>query len=832
MASISILLTLPKSSKGLTELKDTVSERHTNDNGSASPRRKVPRLDTDSDSASASRSQIAATANLSSGLNKSGPLTLHITGGDLFNKHTSGDKEFSLLHRCIRVLFDSEQNQSFPATNQAIYNACRTVVNVAKKGEGLYDVFQMELERCVGKLARDCSQDKPPMEWMSYFVTTCEWFQARINLATSLFTYLDQEYVANNSALEPIRIIAYAAFEASIFGNTRIILSLQEGLEAWAESERNTRTPHPNRDIIPRLIYHLIAHGQYDKFEQHYVRITQEYYTTESERLSQEQQKDPQAFFQHVCGRITEEGERSKDVLPAGSWGLLRETTERALWKGRLEWLATETVGPYMVAGDMESLGTMYDLFGRVDGLKVLCAAFRKYMISSVVEVVKDTEKDDDMVDRLLNLRKMANNTIEKAFSKPSMSTIDFTSSPRKHPDQTFIYALADAFTMGFKARRNKPAEMIAKYLDKAMRKGQGESSDADFDTILNNALELYRFSEDKDVFRTFYHRSLAKRLLLGKSASNDFEISMLKKMKEKYDPEFGMGEDMFKDLALSKENMEDYHMKMDDDNPGRKLYVMVLQRSAWPFRGNDMEAEKEDSANKDGKILGEYRKDIFLPPDMQEQLNGFEKYYKGKHASRKLDWNHGLGTATLKARFSTSVKELSVSLYQTVVLLLFNESPEISFHDIKAQTMMSNDGELRRTLQSLACGKKKVLKKIPPGRDVNDDDVFRFNADFTDPRPKIHINSIQAKVSPEESKKTNAAIEGDRKMYLDAAIVRIMKANKTMMYEKLKTATIDAVKNHFRPEVEVIKQRVDSLVETEYLERDKVERNKFHYVA
>jgi cullin-4 len=58
------------------------------------------------------------------------------------------------------------------------------------------------------------------------------------------------------------------------------------------------------------------------------------------------------------------------------------------------------------------------------------------------------------------------------------------------------------------------------------------------------------------------------------------------------------------------------------------------------------------------------------------------------------------------------------------------------------------------------------------------------------------------------------------------------MKANKTMTYEKLKNATIDAVKNHFRPQVDIIKQRVDSLVEGDYLERDKSERNIFHYVA
>lgn len=55
-------------------------------------------------------------------------------------------------------------------------------------------------------------------------------------------------------------------------------------------------------------------------------------------------------------------------------------------------------------------------------------------------------------------------------------------------------------------------------------------------------------------------------------------------------------------------------------------------------------------------------------------------------------------------------------------------------------------DAELRRTLQSLACGKKRVLKKRPAGKDVNEDDVFVFNDAFEDPRAKVHINSIQVK--------------------------------------------------------------------------------------
>jgi cullin 4 len=58
------------------------------------------------------------------------------------------------------------------------------------------------------------------------------------------------------------------------------------------------------------------------------------------------------------------------------------------------------------------------------------------------------------------------------------------------------------------------------------------------------------------------------------------------------------------------------------------------------------------------------------------------------------------------------------------------------------------------------------------------------------------------------------------------------MKARKKLTYEEIKTQTIEAVRKHFAPEVSSIKQRVDSLVEMEYLRRDEEDRNLFHYVA
>ena len=81
--------------------------------------------------------------------------------------------------------------------------------------------------------------------------------------------------------------------------------------------------------------------------------------------------------------------------------------------------------------------------------------------------------------------------------------------------------------------------------------------------------------------------------------------------------------------------------------------------------------------------------------------------------------------------------------MFQALVLLQFKSSVnEISFEELKANTLIE-DSELRRTLQSLACGKSRVLQKVPRGRDVEDGDVFVYNADFTNPLFVIKINQV-----------------------------------------------------------------------------------------
>ncbi|KAI0638919.1 Cullin-domain-containing protein [Trametes polyzona] len=765
MTDVFTLLTLPQTSKAFSALP-----AHPQPAAAASGAR------------DSSRSRVAGAVE--SAADKRGPVVLRVVGHPIkATTESINEADYALVRRTIRILLTPGEVATLPATYDRISRACRAAVSDAGKGEGLYESMKMELERCVGTIERSLANDeRRGTEWLVPFTEAC---------ACSLTRSTFRMY-------RPLVRLAYTQFENAVIKSTRVMQAIRDGIADWLQWERTNRAPHTLRAHLPRLVQHLRRHGLYkDVVESTYLTLTQTFFTKESDELATAGTISAKDFLMHVQTRSEEEFERAQEVLLDESVAPVRDMAEGALLAGRLDWLAKDALETLMAARNDAQLKKMYKLFAKVGGLKVLNGTFKLYVQKTVKGIVTDQEHDDEMVPRLLEFKTFCDKLVAQAF-----------------PNKDFTYGLEDAFRAGFKARRNKPAEMIAKHIDKAMRRGQKAKRDEDFQAELDAVLALYRFTDDMDVFRAFYQRALAKRLLLGRSASDDFERAVLKKLKEQYDPEFGTSDNMFTDLTLSRELMQEFleqQRKKGADGTVQRLNVMVLQRSNWPF-----------SARK---------KDIDLPRWMQDDLMAYTEFYKKHHQGRKLDWDHALGTATLKAWFKAGEKELSVSLYQAAVLLLFNEEPSLAYADIKAQTGLE-DAELQRTLQSLACGKKRVLRKQPVGKDVNPTDVFHFNADFTDPRYVVHINSIQVKETAEETKRTQSSIEADRKHALDAAIVRVMKGKKELNYEQLKTATIEAVRKHFVPEVSMIKQRIASLVEQDYLRRDEEDMNKYIYVA
>jgi hypothetical protein len=113
----------------------------------------------------------------------------------------------------------------------------------------------------------------------------------------------------------------------------------------------------------------------------------------------------------------------------------------------------------------------------------------------------------------------------------------------------------------------------------------------------------------------------------------------------------------------------------------------------------------------------------------------------------------------------------------------------------MKQTNRIPADPELKRTLQSLACAKYKVLLKSPKGKDVNTTDTFSFNADFKDKQKRIKINQIQLKETKEETKTTHERVAADRHFETQAAIVRIMKSRKVISHAELIAEVITATK-------------------------------------
>jgi len=115
------------------------------------------------------------------------------------------------------------------------------------------------------------------------------------------------------------------------------------------------------------------------------------------------------------------------------------------------------------------------------------------------------------------------------------------------------------------------------------------------------------------------------------------------------------------------------------------------------------------------------------------------------------------------------------------MVLMLFNDLPDgqsLTFDEIQARTNIPSS-DLIRNLQSLAVAPKtRVLIKEPMSKDVKRTDRFKFNDAFQSKMYKIRIGVVARSRAEGEKERgeTDEKINMERELYIEAAIVRIMK--------------------------------------------------------
>lgn len=76
----------------------------------------------------------------------------------------------------------------------------------------------------------------------------------------------------------------------------------------------------------------------------------------------------------------------------------------------------------------------------------------------------------------------------------------------------------------------------------------------------------------------------MLKKLQERESETVLYPLDYANAQAKEFDPEFSMGDHMFRDLALSRDLMREFHEKRIGGGTAEKLNVMVLQRSFWPF--------------------------------------------------------------------------------------------------------------------------------------------------------------------------------------------------------------------------------------------------------
>ncbi|KLT44674.1 ubiquitin-protein ligase [Cutaneotrichosporon oleaginosum] len=720
---------------------------------------------------------------------------------------------------------------------------CRNLVlNSQVSIATVYATISRELDARVAGIARECQAAIMARtgDWLQFFVSMWETYIERVRLLAALFAYFDRAHVKEGVSWSNITDLATHSFRRTIRRNKLLNEKTKDEVFAGIDLERAEEKINVGLRNQIKLIVSIdspsdgistLSRSFIEQTQGHYESLAASYAS-----MVQQNELTGSEFIQWALDKQAEETVRAEQCFEPRAVAEVVDVFQHVTGELVADKVVRQALDESMYRADTDALNRLFVYCQQAKALKILTKAVHDHIETRIRTVIADPANDRQMIESVLKLKRFVDKAVADLFEVPAKlidateaedGDIDIADTPhliQKQEDRIKQLEMEEAVRSGFKAglgtRKNAPAEWIAKYLDMTMRRGQGSSSELEFNVLLDEIVALIGYTPDRDVFRAFYTSGLAKRLLLNKSASDDMERTMIVKLQKEMGDEFTTGDIMLKDLQLSETLVKAYQSARAKDpnrfKDGSDFTANVLTESAWPTY----------PLLKDGW-------NFKLTPQLQSSIDTFSEWYTTQHKNRVLSWRHQLGTVTLTARFDSGKYEVGVSLFQAIVLLQFNDEDVLDFTELKSRTGIEAS-ELTRTLQSLSLGRKgtRVLIKRPAGKEVEPTDKFAFNKAFTSERMKFKINQIQQDLSAEESRQTNEQVALDRVSVLEATIVRIMKGRKKLTLQLLIDAVVSDISKRFPPDVKEIKKRVESLIDREFLKRDVEDKNVLHYLA
>ncbi|KAJ3594583.1 hypothetical protein NHX12_003890 [Muraenolepis orangiensis] len=563
--------------------------------------------------------------------------------------------------------------------------------------------------------------------------------------------------------------------------NTRLISGVVQSYVELGLKEDDTFTKGPTLCVYKEC------------FESQFLVDTERFYTRESTEFLQ--QNPVTEYMKKAEGRLLEEQRRVQVYLHESTQDELARKCEQVLIEKHLEIFHTEFQN-LLDTDKNEDLGRMYNLVSRIsDGLGELKKLLETHIFNqglSAIQKCGDSALNDPKmyVQTILDVHKKYNALVMSAFNNDAGFVASLDKACGRFINNNAVTKIVQS--------SSKSPELLARYCDSLLKKSSKNPEEAELEDTLNQVMVVFKYIEDKDVFQKFYAKMLAKRLVHQNSASDDAEASMISKLKQACGFEYTSKlQRMFQDIGVSKDLNEQFKKHLvNSETLDLDFCIQVLSSGSWPFQQSCSFA---------------------LPSELERSYQRFTAFYASRHSGRKLTWLYHLSKGELVTNCFKNRYTLQASTFQMSILLQYNTEDVYTVQQLTDSTHIKID-ILSQVLQILLKSKLLVLEDDHTNVDEADfkpETLIKLFLGYKNKKLRVNINVPMKTEQKQEQETTHKNIEEDRKLLIQAAIVRIMKMRKVLKHQQL-----------------LAEKCIDILIEKEYLERVDGEKDTYSYLA